>query len=94
MTQAMARVLRPGMRCLDLGANVGYFTLLMADAVGPSGRVAAVEANPRLADLLGRTVDVNGFGDRVTVTQRAASDRSGDRLHLHVPPGRLRGGSL
>ncbi|HXM55035.1 MAG TPA: FkbM family methyltransferase [Candidatus Dormibacteraeota bacterium] len=94
ITQAMARVLRPGMRCLDLGANVGYFTLLMADAVGPEGRVAAVEANPRLVDLLGRSVDVNGFRDRVRLFHAAAADRSGDRLHLHVPAGHLGDGAV
>jgi FkbM family methyltransferase len=94
VTQAIARILRPGMRCLDLGANVGYFTLLMAGAVGPSGRVVAVEASPRLADLLSRTIEVNGFTDRVTVVQRAATGRSGDRLHLHVPPGRLGDGTV
>ena len=41
VTVALARLIQPGWRCVDVGANVGYFTLLMADAVGPDGRVAA-----------------------------------------------------
>ena len=39
-------VLRPGMNIIDIGANIGYFTLLMARAVSTQGRVLAVEAEP------------------------------------------------
>lgn len=43
VTLAIARQVQPGWRCVDVGANVGYFTLLMADLVGPEGAVLAVE---------------------------------------------------
>src|SRR5882724_6714622 len=38
--------LRPGMVVLDIGANVGQYTLIAAGAVGPNGRVHAFEPNP------------------------------------------------
>jgi FkbM family methyltransferase len=87
ITLALARVLRPGWHCLDVGANHGYYTLVMADAVGPEGRVVPVEPTPRLAELLRETLDVNGF-PRVPVVQKAASAGDGDRLQLVIPPHR------
>jgi len=87
ITTALARTLRPGWHCLDVGANHGYYTLVMADAVGPEGRVVPVEPTPRLAELLRETLDVNGFPD-VAVAQRAASDTEGETLQLVVPERR------
>jgi len=87
ITTALARTLRPAWHCLDVGANHGYYTLVMADAVGPEGRVVPVEPTPRLAELLRETLDVNGFAD-VVVVQRAASDTEGETLQLVVPERR------
>jgi FkbM family methyltransferase len=61
VTEEMLRHIRPGMTAVDVGANLGYFTLLMADLVGPSGRVLAFEPNPVLADCTRRSIEVNGF---------------------------------
>jgi predicted methyltransferase len=44
--------LRPGDRVCDVGAGPGYFTLRLARAVGPSGKVFAIEAEPRMLDVL------------------------------------------
>jgi FkbM family methyltransferase len=87
ITVALARTLRRGWHCLDVGANHGYYTLIMADAVGPEGRVIPVEPTPRLADLLRQTLDVNGFPS-VTVASTAATDSDGERLQLVIPPRR------
>ena len=87
ITVALARTLRKGWCCLDVGANHGYYTLIMADAVGREGRVLPVEPTPRLADLLRQTLDVNGF-PTVTVVAAAASDTDGETLQLVVPARR------
>jgi FkbM family methyltransferase len=87
ITTVLARTLRPGWHCLDVGANHGYYTLLMADAVGPDGRVVPVEPTPRLAELLRETLDVNGFPD-VVVAQQAATNTAGETLQLVVPARR------
>ena len=87
ITVVLARTLRPGWHCLDVGANHGYYTLVMADAVGRDGRVAPVEPTPRLAELLRETLDVNGFPD-VPVVQKAASRTDGETLRLVVPQHR------
>jgi FkbM family methyltransferase len=73
---------RPGDVALDVGANIGYFTGLMATRVGPSGRVIAFEAIPSIARLLEKAKDVNAWNN-TTVIDRAASNQKG-RLTFKV----------
>ncbi len=94
VTQAMARCLEPGMVVADVGANFGYYSLLMADAVGPSGTVVALEPNSQIARLLRMSSSVNGFIDRLTVDARAASSATGERLRLFIPDGHPMNASL
>jgi len=54
-------VLRPGAVAIDVGANVGWHTLLMAKLVGDGGRVLAVEANPSVRIRLRENLSINGF---------------------------------
>jgi FkbM family methyltransferase len=79
-TALMQRLLRPGMTFADVGANWGYFTLLAATRVGPTGRVVSLEPEPRLFAMLQANVARNGF-DHVLPRQVAAADRV-DMLHL------------
>lgn len=84
-TVAVARALRPGAHAVDVGANHGYFTLLMADAAGRDGRVLAIEPNPRLAELITRTLDVNGYSRCCTALPYAAAASSHGAARLAVP---------
>jgi FkbM family methyltransferase len=93
ITLALARTVRPGWHCLDIGANHGYYTLVMADAAGPEGRVVPVEPTPRLVELLRQTLDVNGF-PHVDVVAKAASDSDGETLQLVIPARRSMNASL
>ncbi len=86
VTEALYDLVRPGMVVADIGANVGYFTLLMAELVGPAGRVHAFEPNPRLADLVDKSLQVNGFSRWASVHQTALGDHDGDPVTLVVPP--------
>ncbi len=76
------RLVRPGMTVVDIGANIGYFTLLLAALVGPEGRVLAVEPNGRNLRMLEASRRLNGF-DHVVPIQVAAS-RSTGLLELHA----------
>jgi FkbM family methyltransferase len=93
ITLVLARTVRPGWHCLDVGANHGYYTLVMADAAGPEGRVVPVEPTPRLVELLRQTLDVNGFPD-VDVVAKAASNSDGETLQLVIPARRSMNASL
>ena len=65
------RRVKPGMAVVDIGANIGYLTMLLASLVAPSGLVVAVEPNPENVKLLEASRRVNGF-DQVLVIQAAA----------------------
>ena len=69
--------IEPGMVFVDVGANVGWYTLLACEAVGPTGKVIAIEPQPRLVGLLRSTLDVNGFRERTVIHQLALSDHEG-----------------
>lgn len=58
-TRIVRSLLQPGMTFLDIGANVGYFALMAARIVGPSGRVLAVEPSPYVADLFQNAITAN-----------------------------------
>ncbi len=82
-TPLFAALCEPGMTVVDVGANVGYYTVLASERVGPSGRVVAFEPDPTNYALLVRNVTTNGCRNVVTV-QKAVSDRIGSaRLFLH-----------
>ncbi|WP_051504366.1 FkbM family methyltransferase [Sphingomonas jaspsi] len=60
----------------DVGANIGYYTLLFSKAVGPDGKVVAIEALPRLAERIRGHIALNGAAN-IEVQAVALSDRSG-----------------
>ena len=70
------RWLKPGMRAMDVGANVGVYTVAMAKAVGGSGHVWAFEPTPATAECLQHSLDANEF-DNVTLVRAAVSERAG-----------------
>ncbi len=70
-------LIRPGFRIVEVGANVGYYTVTMADAVGPEGHVTAFEGNPRLVNLIRRSTQLNGYDGRVRTLAKAAWDSAG-----------------
>ena len=68
---------RPGMVCWDVGANVGFYTLLFAELVGVSGRVFAFEPVPRNLELLQRHVSMNRY-QNVRIFPCALGDFDGE----------------
>lgn len=77
VTDLFRSLLRPGMTVVDIGANLGYYSILAADGIGPAGRLVAFEANPGLAEFLHSNLAVNGFLDRSTIEPQAVLASSG-----------------
>jgi FkbM family methyltransferase len=76
------RLLRPGEVVLDVGANVGYYSLSAAARVGPGRRVFAFEPGPAAAARLRENAALNGLNN-LQVIEAAVADRPGTlRLHL------------
>jgi FkbM family methyltransferase len=82
LTQCLARIVEPGSVCIDIGANVGYYTLLMSELAGKNGRTIAVEPNPDVCKCLKRTQSVHGFP--FEIMEAAVSNRKG-YTSLNVP---------
>ncbi len=72
----------PGGIALDVGANIGIFTLLLLDAVGPSGFVWAFEPDPQNLPWLLCNLEANGAQQAVRV-ERVAASRSPGKLPLY-----------
>jgi FkbM family methyltransferase len=87
LTLFFASILKPGMTVIDVGANMGYYTVLFGDMVGPGGRVEAIEPVPATAELLRKSVELNGLAPFTRVRQAAAAERGGERVYVHVPAG-------
>jgi FkbM family methyltransferase len=92
-THLIERLLDPGDRFLDIGANIGYFTVFGAMQVGATGRVHAFEPNPRTLDVLHRNVRMNNVGHVCTVHGAALGDRAGEAT-LHTFIGNQGGSTL
>ena len=82
--RALADLLRPGAAFLDVGANVGYYTLLAAGRVGPRGQVHAVECSAKNLAVLSENVRNNNLHN-VKIHPFAASSQRG-LLTLSVSP--------
>lgn len=79
-TRFVQSMLRSGDMFVDVGANIGWYTLLASTIVGDAGRVYAFEPRPETGDYLERTVALNGLQDRVTVYRFALSDSEGEAV--------------
>jgi len=78
-TSVAKDIIKEGMVVADIGANIGYYTLLEAQQVGETGHVYAFEPDPRNVPLLKENVALNDFGERVTVYDTAVSDKKEQR---------------
>ena len=94
VTEAILGFVRSGMTVVDVGANQGYFTMLLADLVGPGGHVFAAEPNPHMMGLLQKSVLLNGFRTWVSPVVQALSASSGETVALHVPKDLPQNGSI
>jgi FkbM family methyltransferase len=79
----LSRLAKPGWVAMDVGANVGCYTLLLASLVGSEGTVVAVEPITRNLEILRKNLAMNDFASRVTVVPQAVAERPGT-LTLHL----------
>ncbi|HBT81637.1 hypothetical protein A2757_00560 [Candidatus Giovannonibacteria bacterium RIFCSPHIGHO2_01_FULL_48_47] len=75
-TELVKNLIKPGMRAVDIGAHIGYFTLIMARAAGPEGKVWAFEPEPENFKLLKTNIKINNL-DNVTAYPYALSNKKG-----------------
>ncbi|MBX7246996.1 MAG: FkbM family methyltransferase, partial [Candidatus Sumerlaeaceae bacterium] len=76
LQETIHRELRPGQTFFDIGANAGFFTLVAALTVGPSGKCVAFEPLPENAESVREQVELNGLA-HCHLVQEAVTNRSG-----------------
>ena len=82
MTELFTARVKPGMTVIDVGANIGYYTLLAAAGVGPQGRVHAFEPDAQSFEMLEKNIGANWFDAIVRAYPLAAYD-SKQHLEFH-----------
>jgi len=84
---AVADLVHPGMLVYDVGANIGYISLLLARRVGAAGHVYAFEALPANLERLRINLELSGLSARVTVTPAAVVEQKRPARFLVGPSG-------
>ena len=86
VTHFLRRNVAPDSVCVDIGANFGYYTCIMA-RLAHQGRTTGVEADPKVFEFARDNVFINWLESRATVKNFAAADREGE-LELYRRVGR------
>jgi FkbM family methyltransferase len=90
--KALAEFLRPGMVFYDLGANIGFFSLLAARLVGAGGGVFSFEPDAQVASRLRRNIELNGYSN-ITVIEAGVWSASEDVRFVPSDPTSPEGGT-
>lgn len=85
--------LQPGDVFVDVGANIGYYTLLASKLVGAEGKVIAIEASPAIFKRLDENIMRNRT-DNVELLNIAIDAKSGERDLFSAPAGNIGATSL
>ena len=94
ITSWMTKNIMPGSICIDIGANYGYYTLLMQKLAGPTGGVYSFEANPELCELLSRSIAEAPDGySPAALYSVAISDKKGT-VSLDIVPDYVGGSTI
>ncbi len=81
-TEIFKKSIKKGDTVVDIGAHIGYYTIIAAKIVGPKGRVYAFEPNPNNFKLLSKTIATNQYSN-VILVKKAVSDKTG-KIKLYI----------
>jgi FkbM family methyltransferase len=88
VVQRLEELIQPGWTAIDVGANIGYFTLLMANRVGPQGKVIAFEPLAENFKILKENIKMNGHAN--VVAENLALMSRTERIELRsATPGAI-----
>jgi FkbM family methyltransferase len=81
-TKIFMDLIKPGMIVLDVGANIGYYSLVSAKIVGNKGKVYAFEPEPNNFNLLLKNIKVNNYENIIPVNMAASNKNGNAQLFL------------
>lgn len=80
LTKFIISHIKPGNVVIDVGANIGYFTVLVANLIGPKGKVYAYEAAAKNFQLLTENMQINYVQEQTELIQKAAHEEEGELI--------------
>lgn len=81
-TELLKKLLKRGMAVVNVGANIGYYTLITANYVGPNGKVYAFEPEPKNYELLVRNIEENGYKNVLPIQAAVSNKKGAQKLFL------------
>jgi FkbM family methyltransferase len=81
-TELVKKEIKKGDVVLDIGANIGYYTLIFARIVGEEGKVFAFEPDPDNLALLKRNLEINGYQNTILITKAVSNKTEKIKLYL------------
>jgi len=88
LTRVLKQHTPPGGYCLDIGANLGFYTINLAQWVGPAGHVAAFEANPAMVERVQDNIALNQFSNVMVVSAAVHSEPGSLEFYISHSPGK------
>lgn len=77
VTDIFMNLVKDGMNVIDIGANIGYYSLIFASKIGSTGKLFTFEADPEVFDILHKNMEINGFLGRTELINKAVVDKRG-----------------
>ncbi|HZW57363.1 MAG TPA: FkbM family methyltransferase [Nitrososphaerales archaeon] len=92
VTEVFRRITKKGMTVLDIGANIGWYTMLGSSLVGTNGKVIAVEPEPTNFEMLSKSVELNRI-ENVNLLNACVAQSAG-KVKLFLSPSNRGGHSI
>lgn len=83
LTKYILNTIKPGMKVIDVGANIGYYTVMLGHMVGDGGWVHSFEANPEIYAILKDNIKANYINKRATANLNAVYSKK-EKLTFYV----------
>jgi len=81
-TELLQKLIQPGYTIVDVGANIGYYSLIFAKATGPAGKVFSFEPDPGNFSLLNQNLAMNGHVNVATVNKAVTAESGSINLFI------------
>ena len=81
------RLLKEGMIVVDVGANIGVYTILAAEKVGKNGKVIAIEPEPKNYQQLLKNIKLNNFQNVIPINIALADHNGSEKLYISYCAG-------
>jgi len=89
LQEAARQLIQPGMVVYDVGANIGYISLIAARLAGENGHVYSFEAHPANVERLKENFDLNDLARQAKAIHAAVTDRTGEAVFLAHESGAM-----